>query len=86
MRTERWQRREQNAGRKETRDQIPDQRREQRELSAGRDVMQSAGRDEKRLETETQSESENTSNDSKMLELVRRALLYRKSATAAMVL
>ena len=47
---------------------------------------QSAGRDETRLERETQSERENTSNDRQMLELVRRALLYRKSATAAVML
>ena len=44
-----------------------------------------AGRDETPLERETQSERENTSNESQMLELMRRALLYRKSATAAVV-
>ena len=48
--------------------------------------MQSAGRDEKRLETETQSESKSTSNENLKLELVRRALLYRESATAVVVL
>ena len=47
------------------------ERQQRRDVSAGRDEMQSAGRDEKRLETETQSESENTSNDSLKLELVR---------------
>ena len=47
---------------------------------------QSEGRDETRLERETQSERENTSNDSQMLELVRRALLYRKSVIAAVML
>ena len=63
---QRPEQREQSAGRDET-------------LSAGRDEMQSAGRDKKLLERETQSESENTSNDSPMLELVRRDLLYRES-------
>ena len=93
--TEAKQRRELSAGRErsrtsaerraETRDQIRDetdqrrdQRREQRE--------QSASRDENRLQTETQSESENTRNDSLKLELVRRALLCRKSATTVVVL
>ena len=81
--------------------QSRDQRREQREqsagrdetLSAGRDEMQSPGRDESRAPAETrivskqtQSESENTSNDSLKLELVRRAFLYRESATAVLVL
>ena len=44
---------------------------------------QSAGRDETRLETDAKRKRENTSNDSQMLELARRALLYSESATAA---
>ena len=47
---------------------------------------QNPGRDETRLKRETQSERETTSNDSLKLELVRRALLYRESATAFVVL
>ena len=47
---------------------------------------QNSGRDETRVERETQSERETTSNDSLKLEPVRRALLYRESATAFVVL
>ena len=47
---------------------------------------QNPGRDETRLKRETQSERETTSNDSLKHELVRRALLYRESATAFVVL
>ena len=47
---------------------------------------QNPGRDETRLKRETQSEKETTSNDSLKLELVRRALLYKESATAFVVL
>ena len=47
---------------------------------------QNPGRAETRLKRETQSEKETTSNDSLKLELVRRALLYKESATAFVVL
>ena len=47
---------------------------------------QNPGRAETRLKIETQSERETTSNDSLKFELVRRALLYRESATAFVVL
>ena len=57
--------------------------RQRRDAERRQRRKQSAGRDENRLETETQSESENTSNDSLKLELVRRALLYSESAMAA---
>ena len=52
---------------------------ETREQSAGRDGDASRNRDAKR-------KRENTSNDSQMLELGRRAFLYSESATAAVVL
>ena len=90
-RVERVNKREQSKdqSRRKTR---TDQRRKQRERekSAGRDENKApaetkAGHwlDETRLETETKRERENTSNDNQTLELVRRALLYRKSAMAA---
>ena len=46
---------------------------------------QRAGREETRVERERQSERETTSNDRQKLELMRRALLYRESATAFVV-
>ena len=90
-RYENWAPANKGAERRQRGEQKPDQRREEREQSNGRDEtlkdeMQIAGRDEKRLETETQSKSENKSNDSQMLEPVRSALLYKKSATPAVVL
>ena len=60
--------------------------RHKRSRDGSRDESKAPAKTETRLEKETQRERENTRNDSQMLELVRRALLYRKSATAAVVL
>ena len=85
------QRRDQRREQTETKAQ---QRREQSERadrdethrgSAGR-VESRAAAKTKRVSKETQSDRENTSNDSLKLELVRRAFLYRESATAVVVL
>ena len=79
----RQQRLEQNAGRDECRTREPARRNAERKRRQRR--KQSAGRDETRLERETQSKR-TTSNDSLKLELVRRTLLFRESATAFVVL
>ena len=68
------------------REQSRDQSRRKTRTERRQKRKQSPSWDETRLETKKQSESKNKSNDLQTLELVRRALLYRKSVTAAVVL
>lgn len=88
-RAENWAPAKKRAERRQRKEQRPEQREQSpgrdEILSATRHEMQSACRDETRLKKKREAK-ENASNDRQTLELLRRAWLYRKSETAALVL